>query len=123
VPQLEVLEHRRFRHLRRDELGHEAIYYGVSMVVVPQQPEQAMTAARVAELVLGVALEPGQVTIGALRDAVASVSGDAGYRSRIAHIKQAARDAGGYVRAADAIQQFGPQQSREEGATTQKRKA
>ena len=93
------------------------------MVVVPQQPEQAMTAARVAELVLGVALEPGQVTVGALRDAVAPVSGDAGCRSRIAHMKQAARDAGGYVRAADAIQQFGHQQSREEGATTQKRKA
>ena len=56
------------------------------MVVVPQQPEQAMTAARVAELVLSVALEPGQVTAGALRDAVTTISGDADYRSRIAHM-------------------------------------
>ncbi len=87
------------------------------MVVVPQQPEQAMTAARLAELGLGVALEPGEVTAGALRDAVTTVS-DPGYRSRVAHMQQAARDAGGYLRAADVIQQFGHQQFREEGATT-----
>jgi hypothetical protein len=30
-------------------------------------------------------------------------------------MQQAARDAGGYLRAADAIQQFGYRQSREEG--------
>ena len=100
----------------------EAIYYGVPMVVVPQQPEQAMTAARVAELGLGVALEPGQVTAEALHDAVTTVSGDPSYRSRIAHMQQAARDAGGYLRAADAIQQFGRQQSQEEGTKTREPK-
>ena len=84
----------------------EAIYYGVPMVVVPQQPEQAMTAARVAELGLGVALEAGQVTSAALRDAVITMSDDAGYRSRIARMQNEAREAGGYLRAADAIQQF-----------------
>jgi UDP:flavonoid glycosyltransferase YjiC (YdhE family) len=92
------------------------------MVLVPQQPEQAMTAGRVAELGLGVALEPGQVTAGTLRDAVATVSGDASYRSRIAQMQQAARDAGGYLRAADVVQRFGRQQSREEGAKTQEPK-
>ena len=81
-----------------------------------------MTAARVAELGLSVALEPGQVTAGALRDAVTTISGDAGYRSRIAHMQQAARDAGGYLRAAEVIQQFGHQQSRKEGAKTQEPK-
>ena len=94
----------------------EAIYYGVPMVVVPQQPEQAMTAARVAELGLGVALEPEQTTAGALREAVTTISDDAGYRNRLAHAQQAARDAGGYLRAADAIQRFGHRQIRlEEG--------
>jgi MGT family glycosyltransferase len=120
VPQLEVLEHTDVfvTHGGMNSVM-EAIYYSVPMVVVPQQPEQAMTAARVAELELGVALEPGQVTAGALRDAVTTVSGDAGYRSRIARMQQAARDAGGYLRAADEIQRFGHQQSREEGAKTQ----
>ena len=124
VPQLEVLEHTGVfvTHGGMNSVM-AAIYYGVPMVVVPQQPEQAMTAARVAELGLGVALEPGQVTAGALSDAVATVSGDAGYRSRVAHMRQAARDAGGYLRAADVIQQFGHRQSREEGATTQKRES
>jgi hypothetical protein len=92
VPQLEVLEHTDVfvTHGGMNSVM-EAIYYGVPMVVVPQQPEQAMTAARVAELGLGVALEPGQVTAGALRDAVTTISGDAGYRNRLAHTQQAAR--------------------------------
>ncbi len=112
VPQLEVLEHTDVfvTHGGMNSVM-EAIYYGVPMVVVPQQPEQAMTAARVAELGLGVALEPGEVTAGALRDAVTTISGDAGYQSRIVHMQQAARDAGGYLRAADVIQQFGQTQS------------
>jgi MGT family glycosyltransferase len=123
VPQLEVLEHTDvfITHGGMNSVM-EAIYYGVPMVLVPQQPEQAMTAGRVAELGLGVALEPGQVTAGTLRDAVATVSGDASYRSRIAQMQQAARDAGGYLRAADVVQRFGRQQSREEGAKTQEPK-
>ena len=112
VPQLEVLEHTDVfvTHGGMNSVM-EAIYYGVPMVVVPQQPEQAMTAARVAELGLGVALEPGQVTADALRDAVTTISGDTGYRSRVAHMQQAARDVGGYLRAADVIQQFGQTRS------------
>jgi MGT family glycosyltransferase len=120
VPQLEVLEHTSIfvTHGGMNSVM-EAIYYGVPMVVVPQQPEQAMTAARVAELGLGVTLEPGQVTADTLRDAVTTTSNDADYRSRLVHIQQAARGAGGYLRAADAIQQFGHQQSQEEGVKTQ----
>jgi MGT family glycosyltransferase len=120
VPQLEVLEHTDVfvTHGGMNSVM-EAIYYGVPMVVVPQQPEQAITAARVTELGLGIALEPGQVSAGALRDAVTTISDDADYRSRLAHMQQAARDAGGYLRAADAIQQFGHQQSQAEGVKTQ----
>jgi MGT family glycosyltransferase len=120
VPQLEVLEHTDVfvTHGGMNSVM-EAIYYGVPMVVVPQQPEQAMTAARVAELGLGVALEPEQTTAGALREAVTTISDDAGYRNRLAHAQQAARDAGGYLRAADAIQRFGHRQIRlEEGVKT-----
>jgi MGT family glycosyltransferase len=123
VPQLEVLEHTDVfvTHGGMNSVM-EAIYYGVPMVVVPQQPEQAMTAARVAELGLGVALESGHVTAGALGDAVTTISGDPGYRSRLTHMQQAARDEGGYLRAADVIQQFGHQQSRGEGAKAQEPK-
>src|SRR5919112_1419278 len=46
VPQLEVLEHTDVfvTHGGMNSVM-EAVYYGVPMVVVPQQPEQAMTAA------------------------------------------------------------------------------
>lgn len=117
VPQLEVLEHADVfvTHGGMNSVM-EAAYYGVPMVVAPQQPEQAMTAARVAELGLGVALEPGEVTAGALRHAVATVGGDPGYKGHAADLREAARDAGGYRRAADAIQQFGRRRRRETGA-------
>ena len=108
VPQLEILQH---AHMFITHGGMnstmEAIYYGVPMVVVPQQPEQAMTAARVAELGLGLTLEPEQVATSTIHDAVTAVSGDRNYRRRIAHMQKAAREAGGYLRAANAIQQFG----------------
>jgi UDP:flavonoid glycosyltransferase YjiC (YdhE family) len=45
------------------------------------------------------------------RDAVNAVGGDASYRSRVAEMQKAAREAGGYLRAADAVQQFGYQHS------------
>jgi UDP:flavonoid glycosyltransferase YjiC (YdhE family) len=61
------------------------------------------------------ALEPEHATAEVLRDAVTTVVGDVGYRSRVARMQKAARDAGGYLRAADAIQQFGYQRS--EGKT------
>src|SRR5919202_6292125 len=74
VPHVEVLEHTDVfvTHGGMNSVM-EAIYYGVPIVVVPQQPEQAMTAARVVELGLGLALEAGQLPAGVLRDAVATV--------------------------------------------------
>ena len=112
LPQLEILQNAdMFITHGGMNSTMEAIYYGVPMVVVPQQPEQAMTASRVAELGLGVSLEPGQVSTSTMRDAVNVVGSDVGYRSRVAEMQKAARDAGGYLRAADSIQQFGYQHS------------
>ena len=111
LPQLEVLQHAdAFVTHGGMNSTMEAVYYGVPMVVVPQQPEQAMTAYRVAELGLGVAFEPEHVTASALRDAVTTVVSDAGYRDRVTQMQEAARD-GGYLRAAAVIQQFGSQLS------------
>jgi MGT family glycosyltransferase len=112
LPQLEILQHANaFVTHGGMNSTMEAIYYGVPMVVVPQQPEQAMTASRVAELSLGVAFEPEHVTASALRNAVTTVVSDASYRDCVTHMQEATRDAGGYLRAADVIQQFGSQLS------------
>lgn len=40
----------------------ESLYYGVPMVVIPQMPEQAMTARRVDELGLGLMLDKNTLT-------------------------------------------------------------
>jgi MGT family glycosyltransferase len=82
----------------------ESIWHGVPMVGIPHTIEQLMNADRAAELGLAVRLEPGGITPASLRDAVQTVSTDPGYRQRLAEASQWARQAGGYERAADAIQ-------------------
>src|SRR5690606_4443087 len=59
VPQLDVLE-RASVFVTHGGMGSvmEALYFGVPMVVVPHNFEQGVTAKRVAELGLGVALDP-----------------------------------------------------------------
>jgi MGT family glycosyltransferase len=89
----------------------EALYYGVPMVAIPQMVEQAMTARRIAELGLGLLLEPATVTAAALRAGVADVLADAALRARVAAMQTRTRAAGGYRRAADALIAFA-QQSR-----------
>lgn len=107
VPQLEVLQ-------RADVfISHggmnstmEALWFGVPLVVVPQMIEQAQTAARVAELGLGVQLDPKTIDAATLRAAVEHVAGDSGFRERAAAMQTAMHNAGGYERAADAIQAY-----------------
>jgi MGT family glycosyltransferase len=84
----------------------ESIAYGVPMVVIPQMPEQAVTARRVQELGLGVALEADEISPKMLRDAVIRVAEDPAFRERVREMQRLAREAGGYRRAAEAIIQF-----------------
>ncbi len=62
-----------------------------------------MTAHRVQELGLGIALDRNTITAQELRAAVERVMGDPGYRSRVQKMQQQVRDAGGYRRAAAVI--------------------
>ncbi|MFL5662042.1 MAG: nucleotide disphospho-sugar-binding domain-containing protein, partial [Ktedonobacteraceae bacterium] len=84
----------------------ESMYFGVPMVLIPQQPEQHMHAERVVDLGLGVMLDKGNVTASTLREAVERVAQDAAYRERAQRMQQSVRAAGGYQRAVDAIMQF-----------------
>lgn len=84
----------------------ESLYYGVPMVVIPQQAEQAMTARRIVELGLGVALDPDQLTAEKLQEAVEKVYSDAAIRERVQVMQHLVRQAGGGSRAADAIISF-----------------
>jgi MGT family glycosyltransferase len=84
----------------------ESLFYGVPMVAIPQQPEQAMTARRVAEMGLGIQLDKETVNATTLREAVERVAHDRSYYERTRQMQQLIHEAGGYWRAADAIIQF-----------------
>ena len=109
VPQLEVLQ-RADVFVTHGGVNsvQESIWYGVPMVGIPHTIEQLVNTGRVAELGLGVQLQPGTVTAAALREAVDAVGDDPGYRTRLASASSQARAAGGYRRAADVIRAAAP---------------
>jgi MGT family glycosyltransferase len=84
----------------------EALYYGVPMVLIPQMPEQMITAKLLAELGLGVVLEKESLTVEALQGAVQQLLGDPELSARLQRAQAEVRASGGARRAADAIQQF-----------------
>jgi MGT family glycosyltransferase len=89
----------------------EALYYGVPMIALPQMVEQATTARRMAELGLGLILEPATVTAATLRASVADVLADGAIPAQVAAMRSRTHAAGGYQRAAEALIAFA-QQSR-----------
>ncbi|HEU4537442.1 MAG TPA: macrolide family glycosyltransferase [Polyangiaceae bacterium] len=106
VPQLAVLERAQV-FITHGGMGStmEALWHGVPLVVLPQIPEQEVTAARVEELGLGVSLASENVRPDALRRAVETVR-DPAYKARALAMQAAVRGAGGYARGADALQRY-----------------
>ncbi|MBZ0284380.1 MAG: glycosyl transferase [Anaerolineae bacterium] len=91
---------------------HEGLFYGLPLVVIPQQAEQAMVAGQVAKFGAGVALgtKPplGQVSAAELWQAVDHVlRHEDSYCAAAAALGDTFRAAGGYLRAADALITFG----------------
>jgi len=88
---------------------HEALWYGVPMVAVPQHYEQLHNAEAMARGGAGIVLDAevtgGTVSPKALRAAVDAVEADlAGYKARAAMLGQSLKDAGGYQAAATRIE-------------------
>ena len=85
----------------------EGLYYGVPLVVVPQQLEQALNGRQAARhgagIVVGDTPPYGQVDAATLRTAVDRVLVDASYARNAATIGRSFREAGGYQRAADLL--------------------
>jgi len=78
----------------------------VPLVVVPQMVEQEVTARRVQELGLGLALEKETLTVEQLRAAVERVAYNPIFRARVQEMQHEIRQAGGYRRAVDAIMRY-----------------
>lgn len=109
VPQLAILE-RASLFITHGGLNsaHEALLYGVPMLVVPQQSEQAIVARRVVEAGAGVGagMTPsyGQTTADELRAAVTTLSADLPrYADAARRMGDTLRAAGGATRAADVL--------------------
>lgn len=85
----------------------EGLYYGVPLVIVPQQLEQVLngrqTARQGAGLVVGDTPPYGRVDAPTLRTAVERVLSDGKYALNAASIGRSLHEAGGYQRAADLL--------------------
>lgn len=107
VPQLEILPRTRVfvTHAGTNSVM-ESLYYGVPMVLIPQQWEQQAHAKRLVDLGAGLLLEKGALTPTTLREAVLRVAQDNAYHEHAHRLQQSTRAAGGQQRAAEAIIQF-----------------
>jgi MGT family glycosyltransferase len=81
----------------------ESLACAVPLVVIPQMAEQAVTARRVADLELGIALDKYTISVESLRDAASRVLNEPSFRHEAAKMQAAIRESGGYRQAADEI--------------------
>jgi hypothetical protein len=103
VPQLDVLQ-RADAFITHGGMNsvHEGLYYGVPLIVLPQQPEQAIVANRVQDTGAGVLLP--DLTKDHLQGALAKVLASPTMKQAAQTIGDSLKAAGGYVRAADVVQ-------------------
>lgn len=81
----------------------EGLSNGVPLIVVPQSGEQMLSAQRVEQLGMGLALHPRDVTMASLQQAVDKVGADPSYRERAAVLQADIKRAGGSQAAVNAI--------------------
>ncbi|WP_088344933.1 macrolide family glycosyltransferase [Bacillus cereus] len=107
VPQLEVLKHTDvFVTHGGMNSSSEALYYGVPLVVVPVAGDQPLVAKRVAEVGAGIRLNRKEVTPELLRETVNKVMDDVTFKEKSRKIGESLREAGGYKKAIEEIEQF-----------------
>jgi len=83
---------------------HQALYHGVPLLFFPQQVEQALVAARIAELGAGYLVRKPSAST--LRSTTSLLLGNSSYRQQAAALGANLRAAGGVQIAADAIISF-----------------
>ena len=107
VPQLMVLQRAKafVTHGGMNSTS-ESLLNGVPMLVVPQMGEQAIVGLQVEQLGAGLCVTREQATAGRLRESVQRLLADDRFRQQADVVRRSFLDAGGAVRAVDAILAF-----------------
>ncbi|MNI80720.1 Desosaminyl transferase EryCIII precursor [compost metagenome] len=82
---------------------HEALYYGVPLVVIPQSADQPIVAGRIASLGAGIALQMQSLTANGLREAADQVLNQPSYKNAVDNLQESFQRSGGYRLAVDEI--------------------
>lgn len=85
---------------------HEALYFGVPLIVVPMSADQPIVAGRIAELETGRVLNISTLTVEQLRECVQDVLTSADIRDNSVKIGLSLRQAGGQQAAMSEIKKF-----------------
>jgi MGT family glycosyltransferase len=108
VPQLEILKYASIcvTHGSMTTII-EAFAQGVPLVAIPQATSDVfVNSKRVDELGLGIMLEEKSLTAESLYNAVLRISNDPAFYARTLQMQEEIHNAGGYIRAADSLQEF-----------------
>jgi MGT family glycosyltransferase len=105
VPQIEVLKRASLfvTHAGLNSV-HDGLYFGVPLLLVPQQGEQTFTAIRVVELGAGLMLQKEQVNVESIRSSANQLLTDPHFKTEANRIGDTFRAAGGVSRAVDEIE-------------------
>ena len=82
---------------------HEALYYGVPLIIIPQCCDQLDWAIRVEHSGVGVQLKPHQVTSQTIKKSIQTIE-SGGYREKAQKMSQIMKRAGGVDKAADLVE-------------------
>jgi MGT family glycosyltransferase len=86
--------------------ANESLYTGVPMLVVPQGADQPLVARRVVELGAGLSMRAEDAGVTVVRSLARRLLDDPRFRAGAATLRTAQREAGGYRRAADELEQY-----------------
>ncbi|MGG2066870.1 macrolide family glycosyltransferase [Bacillus sp. S14(2024)] len=107
VPQLEVLQHTDafITHGGMNSTS-EALYYEVPLVVIPHTSDQPIIANRLEELQAGYRLDPHELSMEKLKEAVQVVLSNPSYRENAKKVSKSFKEAGGEKKALLAIDKY-----------------
>lgn len=86
--------------------AHEALYFGVPLILLPQSADQPVIAGQVVKLGAGITLDIQSLTANRLRKAADHVLSFPSFRIAAANVRDSFRSSGGYQQAVDKIFEF-----------------